>query len=62
VFKSYNIRDVEVEISIQERLKKYPVPDSVWNEYRIDQMINDRGHDGGPAARGECDRHRCKDT
>jgi DNA polymerase len=43
VFKSYNIRDVEVEISIQERLKKYPVPDSVWNEYRIDQMINDRG-------------------
>lgn len=43
VFKSYNIRDVEVEVAIQERLKKYPVPDSVWDEYRIDQMINDRG-------------------
>ena len=43
VFKSYNIRDVEVEVAIQERLKKYPVPDSVWKEYTIDQMINDRG-------------------
>ena len=43
VFKSYNIRDVEVEVAIQERLSKYPVPDSVWNEYRIDQEINDRG-------------------
>jgi DNA polymerase len=43
VFKSYNIRDVEVEVAIQERLKKYPVPDSVWKEYAIDQMINDRG-------------------
>ena len=43
VFKSYNIRDVEVEVAIQERLKNYPVPDFVWDQYRIDQMINDRG-------------------
>ena len=43
VFKSYNIRDVEVEISIQERLQKFPVPESVWTEYAIDQEINDRG-------------------
>ena len=43
VFKSYNIRDVEVEVAIQEKLKHYPVPDSVWDQYRIDQMINDRG-------------------
>jgi DNA polymerase len=43
IFKSYNIRDVEVEVQIQERLSKYPVPDSVWEEYRIDQEINDRG-------------------
>lgn len=42
-FKKYNIRDVETEMSIQARLTKYPVPDSVWNEYRIDQGINDRG-------------------
>ncbi len=42
-FKKYNIRDVEVEISIQERLSKYPVPDSVWEEYHLDQKINDRG-------------------
>lgn len=42
-FKAYNKRDVEVEMSIQERLKKYPVPDFVWDEYRIDQEINDRG-------------------
>ena len=42
-FKKYNIRDVETEMSIQERLAKYPVPDSVWDEYHIDQEINDRG-------------------
>lgn len=42
-FKSYNIRDVEVEISIQEKLAKFPVPDSVWDEYHLDQEINDRG-------------------
>ena len=43
VFKSYNRRDVEVEISIQKRLQNYPVPESVWEEYLIDQEINDRG-------------------
>ena len=42
-FKKYNIRDVEVEMSIQTRLAKYPVPDSVWDEYHLDQEINDRG-------------------
>ncbi len=42
-FKKYNIRDVETEMSIQARLAKYPVSDSVWDEYRIDQEINDRG-------------------
>lgn len=42
-FKRYNIRDVETEISIQMRLSKYPVPDSVWDEYHLDQGINDRG-------------------
>lgn len=42
-FKKYNIRDVEVEMSIQTRLAKFPVPDSVWDEYHLDQEINDRG-------------------
>ena len=43
VFKSYNHRDVEVEMAIQKRLSKYPVPQSVWDEYVLDQEINDRG-------------------
>lgn len=42
-FKQYNRRDVEVEMSIQERLRKFPVPDFVWDEYHLDQEINDRG-------------------
>lgn len=42
-FKKYNIRDVETEMSIQARLAKFPVPESVWDEYHIDQEINDRG-------------------
>lgn len=42
-FKKYNIRDVETEMSIQTRLSKYPVPDSVWEEYHLDQEINDCG-------------------
>lgn len=43
LFKSYNKRDVEVEMAIQERLRYYPVPESVWDEYHLDQEINDRG-------------------
>ena len=43
LFKKYNIRDVETEMAIQARLAKYPVPDFVWEEYHIDQEINDRG-------------------
>ena len=42
-FKKYNIRDVETEMAIQARLSKFPVPDSVWDEYHLDQEINDRG-------------------
>ena len=42
-FKEYNRRDVEVEIAIKKRLTKYPVPDFVWDEYHLDQEINDRG-------------------
>ena len=42
-FKEYNKRDVEVEISIGEKLANFPVPDSVWTEYCHDQEVNDRG-------------------
>ena len=43
LFKFYNKRDVKVEMSVQARLKNYPVPDFVWDEYHLDQKINDRG-------------------
>ena len=43
LFKKYNKRDVEVEMSIQQKLSRFPVPDSVWDECHIDQEINDRG-------------------
>ena len=43
LFKKYNIRDVETEMAIQERISKYPVPDFVWDEYHLSETINDRG-------------------
>jgi DNA polymerase len=43
LFKSYNLRDVEVEMQITQRLSKFPVPDSVWDEYHFSEEINDRG-------------------
>ncbi len=43
MFKQYNRRDVEVEMSVQRKLAKFPVPEDVWEQYRIDQKINDRG-------------------
>ena len=43
MFKKYNKRDVEVEMQIQQKLSKFPVPDFVWEEYHLDQEINDRG-------------------
>lgn len=43
LFKKYNKRDVEVEMQIHNKLSEFPVPDFVWNEYIIDQCINDRG-------------------
>ena len=42
-FKAYNKRDVETEMQIQQRLIKFPVPEDIWNEYHLDQEINDRG-------------------
>ncbi len=42
-YKVYNIRDVETEMQIQQKLAKFPVPEFVWDEYHLDQEINDRG-------------------
>ena len=42
-FKAYNKRDVETEMQIQQRLIKFPVPEEIWDEYHLDQEINDRG-------------------
>jgi len=42
-FKAYNVRDVEVEMAIHERLAKFAVPENIWDEYHLDQEINDRG-------------------
>lgn len=43
LFKSYNKRDVEVELSIKQKLHNFPVPEFIWEEYHLDQEINDRG-------------------
>ena len=43
LFKFYNRRDVEVERSIQKKLHNFTVPDFVWEEFWLDQEINDRG-------------------
>jgi len=42
-FKEYNKRDVETELEIQRKLSNFPVPDTIWQEYHLDQEINDRG-------------------
>ena len=42
-FKAYNLRDVEAELAIQAKLQKFPVPEEEWQNYILDQQINDRG-------------------
>lgn len=42
-FKRYNVRDVDTEKAIQNKLSKFPVPDFIWEEYQLDQLINDKG-------------------
>lgn len=42
-YKAYNIRDVEAELSIQSKLQNFPMPDQEWQNYILDQQINDRG-------------------
>ena len=42
-FKAYNLRDVETEMGIQEKLSRFPVPEKIWEEYHLNEAINDRG-------------------
>ena len=42
-FIKYNRRDVEVELKIQHYLSEIPAPDFIWEEFYIDQRINDKG-------------------
>lgn len=42
-FKAYNARDVEAEMEVESRLSRFPVPQATWDEYRVDQQVNDRG-------------------
>ena len=42
-FKQYNQRDVEVEMEITQKLERFPVPQNEWENYWMDQDINDRG-------------------
>ena len=43
IFKAYNKRDVEAELKIDKKLSRFPVPDFIWQEFYLDQEINDRG-------------------
>ena len=43
IFKAYNKRDVEAEMEIDKKLSRFPVPDFIWQEFYLDQEINDRG-------------------
>ena len=43
LFKQYNKRDVETEMAVQKKLSAFPVPEFVWEEYWLDQRINDNG-------------------
>lgn len=42
-FVRYNIRDVETEMGIAQKISRFPVPDEIWKQYVLDQRINDLG-------------------
>lgn len=43
MFTSYNKRDVETEMAIKNKLSKFPVSKTEWQNYNLDQIINDLG-------------------
>ena len=42
-FKGYCIQDVNTEIDIYKRLRRFPMPDREWHHYRVNERVNDRG-------------------
>ena len=42
-FKYYCIQDVNTEVDIYNRLKRFPMPEKEWEHYRTNERINDRG-------------------
>lgn len=43
VYKQYNAQDVETERAVRKACEVHPMPDSEWELYALDQLINDRG-------------------
>lgn len=43
LFKAYNARDVEAEEELDRRVAAWPVPESLWEEWRADVIANSRG-------------------
>lgn len=43
LFKDYNRQDVAVEMEIEKRLSRFPVPEDVWQQWRLDMQINAHG-------------------
>lgn len=43
LFKEYNARDVQAELEIHNRISKFPMQDFEWENYHLDQRINNYG-------------------
>jgi len=43
VYKQYNAQDVETERAVRKACEAHPMPESEWELYALDQLINDRG-------------------
>lgn len=43
LFKSYVKQDVRTELSVADELEAYPIAESEWELWALDQRINDRG-------------------
>ena len=43
VYKQYNAQDVETERAVRKACEVHPMPESEWELYALDQLINDRG-------------------
>ena len=43
IYKQYNAQDVETERAVRKACEAHPMPESEWELYALDQLINDRG-------------------